>query len=481
MKSATLRWLRHVLWPSSGASEGQRQLRPTAYLDGLRGFAAFLVYVQHHEQWVHALYNHSLENAFGWGGHRYFITLPYVRNFFIGGHMAVAVFYVISGYVLSVKPLALIHDGEYLRLFDNLASAFFRRWFRLFIPLIATTFTTVTLWSIFGVFNPHYELKSTLSEELWNWYVEFKNFSFVFKDGWLWPSYNAHLWSIPYEMRGSIVIFTACLALARATHKARLLSLVVLTWYFLYVVDGYYCAMFTTGMLQCELDLLARRLAEGKPGSYFPRWLRALAPYQTSLLYLALAVGLYLGGVPSETNKVENLRTGPNFGWYWLSYLKPQAVFDYKWFYLFLAANMIVLCAGRLRWMRRFFESRFCQFLGRVSFALYLVHGPILATVGDRVYYAVGWYRDQSEHAEPIAHWINRFPLPRIGPLGLELNFLAANLFLLPFTLWVADVVTRAVDEPAVKFAAWLYKFVQNYGGDAGEKQVPLAPLTRVE
>ncbi|KAL2121180.1 hypothetical protein VTJ04DRAFT_5207 [Mycothermus thermophilus] len=479
MKSATLRWLRNILWPRSSGSEGERKLRPTAYLDGLRGFAAFLVYVQHHEQWAHSMYNLHLENAFGWNGQHYFISLPFVRNFFIGGHMAVAIFYVISGYVLSVKPLSLIHDGEYLKLFDNLASAFFRRWFRLFIPLIVVTFVTVCLWNIFGVFNPHYEIKSTLAEEIWNWYIEFKNFSFLFKDGWLWVTYNAHLWSIPFEMRGSIVTFTACIALARATHKARLLSLVILTWYFLYVVDAYYCALFTAGMLHADLDLLARRVAEGKPNAYFPRWLRNLEPYQGTLLYLAFVTGLYFGGVPSASQKIEDLRANP--GWYWLSYLKPQAVFDYKWFYLFVAGNLIVLCAGRLRWFRRFLESRFCQFLGRVSFALYLVHGPILATVGDRLYFAVGWHRNQDDHAQPIWHWVNRFPLPKVGPLGLELNFLAVNLIMLPFTLWVADVVTRAVDEPAVKFAAWLYKFIQRFGEGDVEKQVPIVPLARVE
>ena len=40
--------------------------------------------------------------------------------------MAVACFFIISGYVLALKPLSLIHAGEHLKLLDNLASAFFR-------------------------------------------------------------------------------------------------------------------------------------------------------------------------------------------------------------------------------------------------------------------------------------------------------------------------------------------------------------------
>ncbi|KAL2127392.1 hypothetical protein VTI74DRAFT_10818 [Chaetomium olivicolor] len=473
MKSATLRTLRHVLWPRI-SGDAPKPLRPTAYLDGLRGFMAFLVYWHHHELWVHNPREREIfESSWGYKGQFYFCALPFIRSFFNSGHMAVAVFYVISGYVLSVKPLSLIQAGEHLKLFDNLASAFFRRWFRLYIPLIVTTFVWAMSWHILGFWNAGTEAKATIGEELWNWYVEFKNFSFLFKDGWLWINYNRHLWSIPLEMRGSIIIFIACIALAKATTKARLLCLLALTWYYLYVVDGYYGALFIAGMLQCDLDLLARR-----DSGYFPRFLRRLEPYKTFIYYHLLIIGMYLAGVPSHDLEVKTLRANP--GWTLLSYLKPQAVFDYKWFYLFWAGNMIVACVPRIAWLKRFFESRFCQFLGRISFALYLVHGPLMYAVGDRVYYMVGWVRAAGDQHEQIAGWANRFPLPRVGPMGLELSFLLPNLFLLPLTLYVADVVTRMVDEPAVKFAAWLYKRIQG-GGAAEEKPVQLAPLMRVE
>ncbi|KAL2141246.1 hypothetical protein VTI28DRAFT_2659 [Corynascus sepedonium] len=481
MKSITFRGLRQLLWPwSSSSSDGPRQLRPTAYLDGLRGFAALLVYIHHHELWVHVAPNHEpvLERGFGYQGEHHLATFPFIRNFFTSGHFAVAIFFVISGYVLAAKPLSLIHTGEHLKLFDNLASAFFRRWFRLYIPLIVTTFVFVTSWHVLGIWNAVCIPKETIGEEIYEWYVEFKNFSYLFKDGWRWVSYNQHLWSIAYEMQGSIVIFAACIALARATHKARLLCELALIFYFLYIVDGYHCALFMAGMLQCDLGLLAKR------DGYFPRWLRSLEPYKTSIYYALFVIGMYLGGVPSHTKEISDLRAEK--GWYYLSYLKPQAVYDYKWFYLFFAGNITVACAARLGWLKRFLESRFCQFLGRISFALYLVHGPILWTVGDIVYYAVGWLgpaesRQDGPNHTPVKHWQNVFPLPMRGPMGLEVSLLLPNLlFLLPLTLWVADIVTRFVDEPAVRFPAWLYKRIQG-GGEAEPKPVELAPLTRVE
>ncbi|OAA66480.1 Acyltransferase 3 [Niveomyces insectorum RCEF 264] len=489
------RWLRSWLWPFRGSpgdsdnnnssinnnsnggggggggsigSSTSRPLRPTAYLDGLRGFAAFIVYIHHHELWAHAAStggdNRMFENAYGFEGNYRFATLPFVRNFFSGGHIAVATFYVISGYVLSAKPLSLIHAGELLRLLDNVASAVFRRWFRLYIPIIVTTFVYVTWWHMFGIWTSNCDHKGSLGAEWWNWYTEIKNFTFLFKEGTIWFPYNSHLWSIPLEMRGSIIVFCAALALARATNRARQWCMLGLVFYFLYIVDGYYGALFMMGMLQCELDLMAQR-----DDPDFPGILRRLEPYKRSLSYVFLVVSLYLAGVPSETNSLENLRANP--GWHWLSYLKAQAVFDPKWFYLFYAASFLVACVPRIRWLRRFFETRFCQYLGRVSYALYLVHGPILSTLGDRVYAMTGWVPPIELHQRMLAPYANLIPIPRMGPMGLEASFLLPHILLLPVTFWAADIVTRFVDEPTVRFTNWLYKRTLRGGGGSGTPQ----------
>jgi peptidoglycan/LPS O-acetylase OafA/YrhL len=140
----------------------------------------------------------------------------------------------------------------------------------------------------------------------------------------------------------------------------------------------------------------------------------------------------------------------------WLSHLKPQAVFNPKWFYLFWAAFLAVASIPRLPWLKRFFETRFCQYLARISFALYLVHGLVLWTLGDRLYAAVGLERPR--HEDGIPHWVNKFPLSKNGPMGLEFAFWLPQLVILPVTLYLAEVVTKLVDEPSVKFTNWLYR-----------------------
>ena len=69
---------------------------------------------------------------------------------------------------------------------------------------------------------------------------------------------------------------------------------------------------------------------------------------------------------------------------------------------------------------------------------------------------AAGWQND--EMMKNIPQWANKLPLSTKGPMGLELVFLLPQLILVPLTFGLADFVTRALDTPSVKFAAWLYK-----------------------
>ena len=430
-----------------------KKLHRTAYLDGLRGFAAFMVYCLHHQVWGHAGIGGEfiLENAYGYNNQFYFVALPGIRLFFSGGHFAVAIFFVISGYVLSAKPLSLIHANDTKPLADNLSSALFRRWMRLFIPVFCTTFAWMATWHIFGIYSSNPiapKPERTFKDELWMWYCAVKNFSFVFQ-GEPWLSYNDHTWSIPMEFRGSIVVYTTLLAFARLGRNCRLWCEVGLVFYFIYVVDGWFCGLFIMGMLLCDLELLSLK-------DQLPQMFYTLRPAKTYIFYMLFFAALWLGGVPSITNDLPHLRDSP--GWYYLSFLKPQAFYDFRWFYRFWAATFMVACMPHLPWLRAVFETPVCQYLGKVSFGFYLVHGPVLWSLGDRVYAATGRVRDG--HSIVCPQWVNRFAFPSWGPFGMEVNYLAAHLILLPVTVWLADVVTKLFDEPSVKFAQWAYKKV---------------------
>ncbi|MBA7489683.1 hypothetical protein ES702_00217 [subsurface metagenome] len=384
---------------------------------------------------------------FGHNGQYHFATFPGVRIFFSGGHFAVSIFFVISGYVLSHKPLQYIHADEHIKLGENLSSALFRRWIRLFTPVACVTFCYMTSWHLFGI-KTEAQPESTYGTELWRWYKEFKNFSFIFhgieKPG---LTYSYHVWSIPIEFRGSIVIYTSLISFSSMTHHVRLWCSAGLILYFLTIVDGWYCAMFVMGMLQCDLNHLSSN-------DNLPACFSRLARFKKSLSWACLAIGIYLGGCPAANNDLDAF--SKSLGWHYLSYLKPEAMYDYKWFFLFCAASLTTASIQQIPTLKRFFELRFNQYLGHVSFAFYLVHGPVMWTIGDRLYAATGCAR--ASHAITASRWINLLPIPGVGPLGMELNFLLPHLLILPVTLWAAEIVTKIFDQPSLRFSHWLYR-----------------------
>lgn len=443
----------NIIYPSFLRRKPPKQLSPTAYLDGLRGWAAFMVYWQHHQVWARVAIsaNQIFENAYGYNQQYYFVCLPGIRTFFTGGHVAVAVFFVISGHVLSTKPMVHIYSRDYGKLGEGVASALFRRWLRLHLPAIGVTFLYMTSWHLFGIWTAYPDHQSTYFEEIRHWYEELKNFTFVFRSGGdPWFTYNFHLWSIPVEFRGSVVVYTAHLALSGFKRNTRLWCEIGLMFYFLYMVDGWFCAMFMAGMLLCDLDLLARKNDLPDFVSF-----QKFEKYKAFFWHALFICGIYLSGVPaSQAASLQIVKESP--GWYYLSFLMSPSIFDPKWFYLFWAAAFIVASIPHIRWLKRFFESRFCQYLGKNAFALYLVHGPVLWTLSDRLYAATGWTRDFKN--DGLGAWENIFPLSKAGPLGLELAFLAPHLIILPVTFWLAEIVTRLFDEPSVRFSHWAYK-----------------------
>jgi peptidoglycan/LPS O-acetylase OafA/YrhL len=447
---------RYLLFESGLKSAQKEPLRPTAWLDGLRGFAAFLVYWHHHQLWAHqgTGQNGIFEAGYGYDGKFYVASMHGIRTFFSGGHFAVATFFVISGYVLSYKPLILIHAREYEKLDMSLSSSFFRRWIRLYLPVVCTTFLWMSSWHAFGLWTPPFEPQKTYREELWKWYADFKNYSFVFRGpgGLPWMYYNLHTWSVPVEFRGSIIIFGALLALSRSTKTARLLTVAGLILGSLYIVNGWWIAMFLAGLLLCDLDLLSKEKA-------LPRFLAKvdsiLTPIKGPMFLFMFFASIYLGGVPSLNNDYEILKNSP--GWQALSALKPNAMEHPKWFFLFWGAVFLVAAIPRQQILKSFFTSSFNQYLGRISYSLYLVHGPMIWIVGDKLYLLLGWSKDPYHFQHPPAYF-KKYDMPKFGPFGMEPAFLLPHLIMLPVTLWVATLVTKVFDEPSISFAAWLQK-----------------------
>lgn len=103
---------------------------PTSYLEALRGYAAFTVYVCH--MVTFNAYNPSYRRQ------------PFLLILFAGPGM-VALFYVISGCALSYSLLKNIRRQESASTFEGLVSSTFRRYYRLYGSTVLAIFISLVM------------------------------------------------------------------------------------------------------------------------------------------------------------------------------------------------------------------------------------------------------------------------------------------------------------------------------------------------
>ncbi len=102
-------------------------------------------------------------------------------------------------------------------------------------------------------------------------------------------------------------------------------------------------------------------------------------------------------------------------------------------FWSSLAAIQLLLCLENFPVLQLPFASTFILYLGDISFSLYILHIPMMMTVGRNITMSlVEWSGDK------------------------EVGFCLGWLALVPILFWVSDVQWRLFDENSVRFARWL-------------------------
>jgi peptidoglycan/LPS O-acetylase OafA/YrhL len=392
----------------------------TSALDGLRGVAALFVF------FFHILFSYTDFHEYGYGQspeQTRFLQLPFIRLIY-SGHAMVVIFFVVGGYVFSLKPLKLIRSGQSTAFLNTLVSSVFRRAIRLYAPAIIATFITMAtltagLWeyqrqfisedrSIIWYADNHIERTSSIWAQLADWLHQTKLLTNVFtyyNDGFLfpyYPHYDPHLWTIPIEYRSSMLLAMCLLGFSQCRPAARLL-LVLAIITFCIAWDRWELVCFLAGSMLCEIDMATNALsdkitaqvdAESKPeDSTLPQYERmsfgtastrrisnalTFIRHSSKIPFVFLAIALYLLSAPP-------LEMGSTPGYAWISCLTPTTYTDPKRWPHTLGTLILVATLTRSPVLRRPFESAFAQYLGKISFSLYIVHGPLIHIVGYRV------------------------------------------------------------------------------------------------
>lgn len=403
-------------------------IHTTTYLDGFRGVMSFLVFVRH---FLLPWYP-NLDHGYGQGsGNDSILQLPVLRILYSGPN--VPVFLVVSGYVMSLKPIKLARQGRWDAIRTSLASGAFRRAMRIFPPPIISTFGVMVMAQS-GLFDyPYATLPGhvpTHPHQMTSPMRQFVSWTgFIYNDltnPWTWSTrlelmYGAHLWTISLQFRCSMVLFLVLLALTGLRRIPRTILLLFITIFSL-SHGRWDVALYLSGMGLAEMDVTLRErqstlsplaFAQISTSTSTKTYLRNVA------LSLALLAGLYFSSFPRFRGT--SAATGYQ-GIYQLST-------DYHYWHAY-GAVLLIFCLGHSEPAQWFFTTSFTRYLGKLSFSLYLVHEPLLQVFGFRVVEIV-WRLTGNQ---------NEFNYT----LGLAVSFIITA----PILLWTADIFSRWVDEP---------------------------------
>lgn len=275
---------------------------------------------------------------------------------FFSGPFAVVVFFVLSGFVLS-------HSFFLRPNFTVLISAAVRRYFRLAIPVTASTLFAYGLLRSGAYFNQEAAPLVGINHELSDFYTFVPSVATALKEGLMSvfiavdyrASYNSVLWTMKTEFAGSFLAYVFLAVFGR--WRWRWLAYIGLA-VGMAVSGRFYALNFLSGIAIC--DLYTHRVLNRK----------GLFPVPLPIVAGMFVFGIYFGSYHSA-----NL---PLYCWMgWASPLLWHSI----------GAVLIILAAVRSRRIQFVLNAPACTQLGKISFSLYLVHFPILLSFGCYLYY----------------------------------------------------------------------------------------------
>jgi peptidoglycan/LPS O-acetylase OafA/YrhL len=382
----------------------------------------------------------------GWGAdpassNNHIFQLPILRIIYSGGAM-VAIFFVISGYVLSTKALRLSRQARYPELFDSLYSSTFRRGLRLYIPCTVLTFVNANLAMMNLLNGAPYPKYPDYGTQMWVWVQESLRCISPIAEG---TAFDGSLWTIPREFKGSLMIFLTALGLAKCRPVLRTSLLGVFAGYWFYW--AYYdLFLFAAGMLLADLHYYFEPIvAINLPSTEAEHdQLAAVCPrrtwkYLSSFAHTVFIVfTVYLLSLPDYDEGAASSTLGVSFFSITLTPPSWRSHWGASRFWACISSVMLVAVidhAGAKSWMQRIFRTQGARYLGNISFSIYLVHGVMVHSFGK---------------------WLEGMMFRVVGNDGaLQHGLAITGIYLIwsPVVFWLSDVFTVLVDRPSVRLA----------------------------
>ncbi|KAJ0341652.1 hypothetical protein COL922a_002091 [Colletotrichum nupharicola] len=247
-----------------------------------------------------------------------------------------------------------------------------------------TTTHNITWVQMGGSWEEHPIIHDNMTYAIKNFTRVYAEWANPFNFGHYHTRYDPHTFTIPMELRGSMFIYLFLLGTAAIKAKWRMGIGSFLSVYSL-IFGRWDMAAFMGGMVFSEIDI--RRTSDthdgslGYPGESDPRARRATLLQRiisaTATRWITMFVALYFLSYPDASAEWTP-------GFVLLSSLVPRYYIPLSgWmFYQSMGAILLLPCILRSPVLVRLLEGQVAQYLGRISFSLYLVHGPVLHSLG---------------------------------------------------------------------------------------------------
>lgn len=340
------------------------------HFEGIRGIAALVVFFSHFKPTFCLNIDGLTFQAMNITSINQQAFIKTFTSLFYNGDLPVYIFWFMSAYVISIKlfDLGKNKDNKYL------IQATTKRYFRLAIPVFFASFICFLFLKLHWMLNR--ELAVSLGQGYQNgWLMEWYNFVpstihflrttifEVFMTGN--SNYNFALWTMSPELLGSFLCFGLFAIFGRAKKRYTLyLALIA----FLIIgglreVQYFFYATFVIGLLWSDLEHSTDE-TETIKSSLLKFFRSKLTPI--ALLAISFIVTIYSDiyhEIPSHL---------------------------YTFFNLLVRAIGFTLLVNNFESIRNIFTKKPFTFLGEISFSLYLIHIPILFSVGASIYLYAG-------------------------------------------------------------------------------------------
>ncbi|KAJ5128579.1 hypothetical protein N7448_002296 [Penicillium atrosanguineum] len=410
------------------------QKRADNWIDGLRGVAALTVVTYHlcscFANWLNS-------PAISEEGSVYIFQYPFLR-LVVAGRSAVALFFLLTGYVNSFNSRKHIRNGDAAFALQSLARSTLTRTGRLVMP---TTAAVLMVWLICQLngFRVASQVDAgwirgsgtTTSGPTFFGAIDglLRNLILFWHNGV--TDYDHTYWTIPFFLKGSMLVYITLLGTTYT--QPRHTKLILISLYFF---------AWSGGQALMEMNIYAGIFLAELHADYGTNATTFISRPTSTLMII---FGLFLASFPEENpswmpwsqalNTVGHLIV-PNGG-------------EVNRYITSLGTTFFVFGVFFSRDARRLLSSPFMNFLGRISFPIYLIHNTLIRTVLSLVLY-------QQSIVSKGMHPVDKEGNPMFYEVGGAFTFAVTLPLFYLLLIYVAHLWTIHVDPRCGRVVSWL-------------------------